>query len=30
MAVQFIIGGVSDVIDQGLGGFEKPMVSQRV
>ena len=30
MAVQFIIGGVSDVIDQGLGGFEKPMISQRV
>jgi multiple antibiotic resistance protein len=30
MAVQFIIGGVSDVISEGLGGFEKPMISQRV
>jgi multiple antibiotic resistance protein len=29
MAVQFIIGGVSDVVTEGLGGFEKPTISER-
>jgi multiple antibiotic resistance protein len=29
MAVQFIIGGVGDVISEGLGGFERPMISEK-
>jgi multiple antibiotic resistance protein len=29
MAVQFIIGGVGDVISEGLGGLERPMISEK-